>query len=274
MSNIFTSLFLEKYGREIDLSRVREDFRDQVYAAMERNVKDGRRIGDFVPVELNNGKGIVGGDFRVLCRHAYDVFGEGLIDELLKMSGGKQPAAGPGEILLTALFSNVRSADRGDVVIGGRMCEIKSIRGGGGPYSREVLLDKLKIWENEHGIDLSGVEWNPSGIGALLPLLKQMDDEGVGDLAVLMAGEGQAETVYKEFKRADELGPKVLLQHLASCQMKGYCDLENGSDLLIVMPEEKTYLWLPNDQVLEVGNYVKFGGWGQHGFLISKLTVH
>lgn len=273
MDNIFVNLFRESYEKELDISRVRKDFHDQVYATMRRHLKKGCKLSDFRPMKLNGGKGIVGGSFMVLCQGAFKVFDEGIVEELLSLSGGKRPSAGPGEILLTALFSNVSSAPKGDVVIDGRTCEIKSIRGGGGPCDRSSLEDRLEVWSKNHGIDISSVEWNPSGIGKLIPIVDDADDEAVADLAVILVGDKAAEAGYKVLRSADESGARILLQRLASCQLKNYCDNENKSDLLIVMPEEKKYLWLPNDKILEVGNYVKFGGWSQFGFMISKLKI-
>ena len=273
MRNLFTYILNEDYANNYGLDRVREDFRDQVLMTMKRHLLPGASIKDFKPSKLHGGTKVVGGSFMVLCSAAFNVFDEGIVGDLLKLSGGKRPSAGPGEILLTALFSNVRAASKGDVVIGSQNCEIKSIRGGGGPYDRSVLKDKLRIWEKNHGIDLSSVEWNPSGIGALLPLLHEMDDEAIADLAPLLVGEEMGKVAYTELKNADDLGPKILLQRLAACQMKCYCDKQEGSDLLVVMPEEKKYLWLPNDKILEICNYVKFGGWSQAGFMISKLVL-
>ena len=271
MANIFTYKFQEETG--IDLSRVRPDFRDDVKVAMLKHLKEGKSLKNFKPMKLGAGNKVVGGSFDILCQGAYKTFDEGIVDALLALSGGKRPSAGPGEILLTSLFGNVSFAKKGDILIDGHTCEIKSIRGGGGPYDRSVLLDKLKIWGNKHGQDLSDVEWNPTGIGALIPHIKKMSDEAVADLAPLLAGKHMADVVYKELKKAPSNGGKVLLQHLGSCQLKNYCDSENNSNLLVVFPEDGKYLYLPNDKVLEVGNYVKFGGWSQAGFLISKLAI-
>lgn len=273
MKNLFTYILNEDYVNTYGLDRVREDFRDQVLMTMKRHLLPGKDIKDFKPSKLHGGTKVVGGSFMYLCAAAFKVFDEGIVEDLLKLSGGKRPSAGPGEILLTALFSNVRSASKGDVVIDGQNCEIKSIRGGGGPYDRSVLKDKLKIWTTEHGVNLDDIEWNPSGIGALLPKLHQMNDEAIADLAPLLVGKEMGKVAYTELKKADELGPRILLQHLGACQMKNYCDKQNGSDLLVVFPEEKKYLWCPNDKVLSVGDYVKFGGWSQAGFMISKLNV-
>ena len=273
MKNLFTFMLNEDYVNTYGLDRVREDFRDQVLMTMKRHLLPGKKLEDFKPSKLHGGTKVVGGSFMYLCAAAFKVFDEGIVEELLTLSGGKRPSAGPGEILLTALFSNVRSASKGDVVIDGQNCEIKSIRGGGGPYDRSALKDKLKTWSVDHKIDLSGVEWNPSGIGALLPILHEMDDEAMADLAPLLVGNGMGEVFFKELKKADELGPRILLQHMGACQLKNYCDKQDKSDLLIVFPEEKKYLWCPNVHILEVGDYVKFGGWSQFGLLISKLNV-
>lgn len=271
MANIFTYKFQQETG--IDLSRVRPDFRDEVKVALLNHLRDGVSLKNFKPLKLTSGSKVVGGSLKVLCQGAYKYFDEGVVEDLLKMSGGKRPSAGPGEILLTTLFGNVAFAKKGDITIDGKTCEIKSIRGGGGPYDRSALLDKLKVWEKNHGQNLDDVEWNPSGIGALIPHLKEMDDEAIADLAPLLAGEAMANTVFKELKKAESNGGKILLGHLGACQMKNYCDKENMADLLIIFPEDDKYLFLPNGKILEVCNYVKFGGWGQFGFMISKLNL-
>ena len=273
MSNIFTQLFTESYERELDISRVRKDFRDQVFAVMRRHLKKGRELADFVPSKLNRKDDVVGGSFMTLCQGAFKTFDEGIVEELLELSGGKRPSAGPGEILLASLFSNVSSAAKGDVIIDGHTCEIKSIRGGGGPYDRGTLKDKLKLWGKEYGYNLTEIDWNPSGIGELIPALKEMENDAKAELAAILVGPKAAKAGYEALEEAEESGPRILLQRLASCQLKNYCDSENGSDLLVVMPEEKKYLWMPNAKILEVGNYVKFGGWSQYGFMISKLKM-
>lgn len=271
MANFYNTVFQQQ--TDIDLSRVRPDFRDDVRVKLLNHLLKGKELKDFKPTQLNAGEAIAGGSFMELCQASFKFFDEGVVEELLKLSGGKRPSAGPGEILLTTLFSNVRYANKGDVVISGKTCEIKSIRGGGGPYSREQLLDKLALWSQIHRIDLSDVDWNPSGIGALLPHLAKMGDEAMADLAPLLVGEETAEVAYNELKKAEDLGPKILLQHLGACQLKGYCDRQGNANLLIVFPEEKKYLFLPNNEILKISNYLRFGGWSQFGFLISKLLI-
>ena len=89
MKNLFTYILNEDYANTYGLDRVRDDFRDQVIMSMKRHILPGASINDFKPSKLHGGTKVVGGSFTVLCAAALKIFDEGIIEELLKLSGGR-----------------------------------------------------------------------------------------------------------------------------------------------------------------------------------------
>lgn len=232
---------------------------------------------------LNRPGKVVSGSFDVMFKPYLKYFDESLISELINIKGGQRPASGPGEVLMCALCNNVVKSDVGDIEISGNRCEIKSLRGGGA-YSREDFNDLLERWCKKYNQNFESIEMSPSKIGSLIAVLSDMRskskdyDNAINDLAIIMLSkrkdEADLETlelVRDVLKNANSYGPRPFLQKLAALQLKNYC-AKNNSDLFIVLPEEKKYVWFPKNKIMETENIIKFGGWASNGFLISKVV--
>lgn len=233
---------------------------------------------------LNRPSKVVSGTFDVMFQPYFKYFDESLIPALLEIKGGQRPASGVGEVLMCALCNNVRKSDVGDIEIDGNRCELKGLRGGGA-YAREDLNTKLEHWCETYGVNYDSLELSPSQIGSLIAALADLKrdsknyDTAIDELAMMFLGKNKKDInqsvfgmVKETLQKANSFGPRPFLQRLAALQLMNYCAVRE-SDLFVVLPEEKKYVWFPKDKLLETENVIKFGGWASNGFLISKVNA-
>ena len=296
------SVLDQKYNKSLQQvrgflkTRVKEEFIDNVMKILDDNLLNPNKnqtkqlTGDHglfsysKKTHLNRPGKVMAGSFDVMFQPYFKYFNETIIEQLLEIKGGQRPASGAGEVLMCTLCNNVKKSDVGDIEIDENRCEIKSLRGGGA-YAREDFNEKLERWCKTYGANYDAIDMSPSKIGSLIAVLSDLRrsgknyDEAVDNLAAMMLGKKKedidSETfgmVKETLKNANSFGPRQFLQRLAALQLKNYCSKTN-SDLLIVLPEEKKYIWFPKNKIMETENIIKFGGWSSNGFLISKITM-
>lgn len=275
--------------------RVKEEFVDSVMGVLnEKLLNPNKNQTKFLTGEhglfsyskkthLNRPSKVTSGTFDVMFQPYFKYFDESLIDSLLDIKGGQRPASGVGEVLMCALCNNVKKSEVGDIDIDENRCEIKSLRGGGA-YAREDFNTKLEQWCKAYGVSYESIDLSPSKIGSLIAVLADLKrdsekyDEAITSLAMMILAKNKKEIneevlgmVKETLQKANSFGPRPFLQRLAALQLKNYCAVRD-SDLFVVLPEEKKYVWFPKDKIVETENVIKFGGWSSNGFLISKVN--